>query len=400
MNVAAVGKSFRVEHTTVGRTSTGSAESTENGLAFSGDHAELSAQAKDVISGMRKKAAQKRAEIIEAARKIEKPSECKTTVKTEEIRIAFAQIKSNGTKAWEQAKKYISEAAKTPPYSVMDDILKSADSQADDILNKVRAVIAEDAANSSAQAAKTDAQQVSGEQADDREKTIADMLQEQQDKIENMFSRLFKDDQDHRINSIRAKMRNGLRLSVTEQAYLSVKNPDMYERYQAVESARKSYRSTLNSCRTKDQVNGMQLSNALSALSHYRKALRDGGSGDDVVGLYSALNREINDFRKSSSYNSLPTNAECGKFYKDLAKAKKFEQEKKAAKRREQLEKLRKKKLKKKKKPLKTPGDGKRTVSQVMNSPTAKKVIGSMTKPVYMGYTPDPYSRFGKNNRY
>ena len=151
------------------------------------------------------------------------------------------------------------------------------------------------------------------------------------------------------------------------------------------------YRCSLNACRTKDEVNAMRLSNALSALSAYKKAIRNGGDGVDVAGLNAALDREIRSFTSTSNYRRLPTVAECNKFDRDLAKAKRNEREKKLAEKRK-LEAKRQRTLAAKKlaakraaKYKKTPGDGKQTVAQVLSSPTAKKVLASRAKSNYCG---------------
>lgn len=211
------------------------------------------------------------------------------------------------------------------------------------------------------------------------EKSIADILKEQSERLEQVFGkREYDKSKDTRLLGIRAKMRAGQTLSITEQSYLAIRDPESYKSFQHTESARRVYRCTLMSCRTRDEVNGMRLSNALSALSAYKKAIKNGGDGAEVVGLNAALDREIREFTRTRNYQSLPTVAECNKFDRDLAKARKFEQEKRIAER--------KNRLKKRKKQIKTPGDGKQTVRQVMNSPTAKKVISSRTKRVCSAY--------------
>lgn len=219
------------------------------------------------------------------------------------------------------------------------------------------------------------------------EKTIAEMVKEQMEKIDSLFAEKEYDRaNDTRLSSIKAKMRTGAGLSPSEQQYLAAKDPDAYSNFQTIENAKKMYRCSLNACRTKDEVNAMRLSNALSALSAYRKAIRNGGDGSAVAGLNAALDREIRSFTGTSNYRRLPTAAECNKFDRDLAKAKKNEREKKLAEKRK-LEARRKRTLAAKKlaakraaRYKKTPGDGKQTVAQVLSSPTARKVLASRAK--------------------
>lgn len=209
------------------------------------------------------------------------------------------------------------------------------------------------------------------ESARSEEKSISEMIKEQMEKIDRLCSEKEYDKAgDTRLNAIKYKIYNGSTLTYTEQRYLASKDPDAYSSYQNITTARKMYRCSLNSCQTRDQVNSMRLSNSLSALAAYKKAIREGGSGADIIGLNAALENEIRDYAKAGNYQKLPTAAECNKFDADLAKARKYEREKR-------LEKALDPTGKKKKKTAKFPGDGKRTVAQVMNSPLGKKVMAA-----------------------
>lgn len=205
------------------------------------------------------------------------------------------------------------------------------------------------------------------EKNENTEKSFAELIKEQTEKIDRMFSKNDGAADENQLNSIRMKLRSGLTLSVNEEQYLSKHDPDGYTNYRTTLDARRMFRSQLACCRTKDDVNGMRLSNALSALSSYKKAMKNGGDGSAVAGLNMALEREISDYTKSARYKSLPTAAERDKYYMELAKARRFEREKRAAEKQNALRKG-------KKKQVKQPGDGKRTVAQVENSPLGRKV--------------------------
>lgn len=208
-----------------------------------------------------------------------------------------------------------------------------------------------------------------------KEKTLAEMVREQMEKIDSMFKETEYDkSRDGQLLGIKSKMYRGLRLSPSEQQYLAAKDPDEYSKFQEMESARRMFKCTLNSCRTRDEVNSMRLSNALTALAEYRKAVRNGGDGQAIAALNSSLDREIRDYMRTASYQSLPTAAECNKFDRELAKAKRYECEK----RREEMKARNDRHYKKK---YKTVGDGKRTVAQVLTSPLARKVLASRRKP-------------------
>lgn len=228
----------------------------------------------------------------------------------------------------------------------------------------------------------------------DSKKSLSELLEEQKKRFENIFSHT--SDKDNSLSSIKYKIRSGRKLTPAEQSYLSSKDPAAYESYQQINSARSMFRCSLNACRTRDDVIGMRLSNALSALASYRKAIRQGGDGADIIGLNAAFENELRDFTKSSSFRSLPTAAECNKFDRDLAKARKFEREKKLEKQRE-LRRLRNKRFKKKKQ-VKTPGDGKRTVAQVLADPTSRKVLASRAKRTYCSCSAESGSFYKKMN--
>ena len=214
-------------------------------------------------------------------------------------------------------------------------------------------------------------------------KSMSEWVKEQMEKIDKLFSnKEYDKNKDTKLIDIRSKIRRGLRLSATEQQYLASKDPDAYESFQKINSARNMFKCSLRACRTKDDVISMRLSNALTALSEYKKAIRKGGSGEDIVALNAAIENDIREFSGSSCYKALPTVAECNKFDKDMAKARKYEMEKRIEKRRQAAEKAKKYK-KKKKKSIKTPGDGKRTVAQVLSDPTSRKVLASRAKQTY-----------------
>lgn len=197
------------------------------------------------------------------------------------------------------------------------------------------------------------------------EKSFSEIIAEQTEKIDKLFSSK-EHTSDRQLIRIKLKMRGGMTLTANEEKYLSKYDPDTYSDYRTTQDARRSFRAQLMCCRTKDEVNGMRLSNALSALGAYKKAIKQGGDGSSVAGLNMALEREISSFSQSGRYRSLPTSAERDKYYMELAKAHRYENEKRRAQKLNALS--------KKKKQVKSPGDGKRTVAQVKNSALGRKV--------------------------
>lgn len=214
----------------------------------------------------------------------------------------------------------------------------------------------------------------------DMHKSVSEKLEAQYKKLNSLVSKNAGSDKN--LTEIQKKIRQGQKLTAAERRYLSSKDPDAYEKYCKISAARSMFRCSLNNCRTRDEVIGMRLSNALSALSSYKKAIREGGDGSDVIALNAAFENELKSYTRSSSYRSLPTAAECDKFDRDLAKARRYEQEKKLEKQRE-AQRMRSKRYKKTAKKTKIPGDGKRTVAQVLADPNSKKVLAARAKRTY-----------------
>lgn len=203
-------------------------------------------------------------------------------------------------------------------------------------------------------------------ESSEKQRTMSDIIKEQMEKIDSMFSNNEDKANDRQLLLIKQKIRSGLTLSTKDQKYLSKYDPDAYKNYRIIDDARRSYRCQLASCRTRDEVIGMRLSNALSALSAYKKAIKNGGDGAEVAGLNMALEREISSFAQTARFKDLPTAAERNKYQMELAKARRYEREKRIA---DRLNAQRKKK-----KQIKQPGDGKRTVAQVENSYLGRKI--------------------------
>lgn len=223
-------------------------------------------------------------------------------------------------------------------------------------------------------------------------RSLSELIKEQTDKIDRMFSDNSGDRRnDNQLASIKLKIRSGRILNANEERYLSKYDPDAYSNYRTTQDACRMFRCQLSSCRTRDEVNGMRLSNALSALSAYKKAIKHGGDGSAVAGLNMALEREISSFSQSARFRSLPTSAERDKYYMQLAKARKFEREKRLAERANASS--------KKKKQVKQPGDGKMTVSQVMNSPLGRKVRSSEKGSGGMCFSAGSFSTYKMNQK-
>ncbi len=237
---------------------------------------------------------------------------------------------------------------------------------------------------------------------DDPKKSISDWVKEQM-KLweENNAKREEQKRSDTQLQNINSKLNMGQKLTPTEKQYLAAHDPTAYQNAQRIESERNYYAKMLNCCRTQDDVHALRLSNAVSALQELKKIRSGGGDAMSSLSLImqrnAAFESETNRFVRSGGFSALPTRAECRKVAADLRKAKRYEMEKKRAK---ALERKRTAEAKRKAKRLKkNPGDGKRTVAQVMQSPTAKKVRRSMAKRAYLCSAQAAFHVVSKMNR-
>lgn len=101
------------------------------------------------------------------------------------------------------------------------------------------------------------------------------------------------------------KLRTGKRLSSEELDYLRVHNPDLYRTAMRVENARKAFRARLSSCHSKEEVQQV-----VSGQMEVLKAMKD---DPDREYMAEMVKREVESFKKSSSYAKLPATREEGK---------------------------------------------------------------------------------------
>ena len=109
---------------------------------------------------------------------------------------------------------------------------------------------------------------------------------------------------DQKLAGIQTKYYSGGTLTKTEREYLKSKNPMLYERLLAAESAKKSYRRDLKRCRTREEVNRLKMSHTAGSAS----AIKAGGA--ETSDRLNAVQSSTNEFVKSGEYRSLPTEHE------------------------------------------------------------------------------------------
>lgn len=104
---------------------------------------------------------------------------------------------------------------------------------------------------------------------------------------------------------IRQKMQSGKKLSPEELNYLRVYQPELYQSALRVENARKVLRAKLQSCKSKEEVD-----NVVSVQTEVLRAM----DGDpDKEYMAAMVRHEVDTFKKSKAYASLPQNTQEGK---------------------------------------------------------------------------------------
>ena len=109
---------------------------------------------------------------------------------------------------------------------------------------------------------------------------------------------------DQKLVGIQTKYYSGGNLTRTEREYLKSKNPALYERLLASESLKKSYRSELKRCRTREEVHRLKMSHTVGTM---------GSVKSDTTGAATKMNdiqSSTNEFVKSGEYHALPTEHE------------------------------------------------------------------------------------------
>lgn len=101
------------------------------------------------------------------------------------------------------------------------------------------------------------------------------------------------------------KMKTGRRLTAEELNYLKVHNPELYRTAMRVENARKSLRTRLENCRSKKEV--QQVVTVQMEVLHAMK------NDPDREYMAAMVQREIGEFKRSSTYARLPLEEQQGK---------------------------------------------------------------------------------------
>ncbi len=141
--------------------------------------------------------------------------------------------------------------------------------------------------------------------------------------------------EDNTLNTIRAKIFSGKKLTLDEKRYLQAKDPQTYEKMRANEMEQKSYEEALKRCETKEDVERLKMSQMAKSFSAVSTIMHDSAIPEGAkLGLVmqelqklKLIEASTQEFVESGQYGKLPTEAELRKAEKDLEEAEKAEKE-------------------------------------------------------------------------
>lgn len=187
---------------------------------------------------------------------------------------------------------------------------------------------------------------------------------------------------DQKLTGIQTKYYSGGTLTKTEREYLKSKNPMLYERLLAAESAKKSYRRDLKRCRTREEVHRLKMSHTAGSVSAIKAGSAE--AADRLNGVQSSTN----EFVRSGEYHALPTEHEKAVAEKRVKQAEE-RQRRKLAERSARKQGAEQRKSESSRKKLFRdirPGE---TVEQAKNSPEMLKVRRAKAKHAYSSQAGD-----------
>ena len=146
-------------------------------------------------------------------------------------------------------------------------------------------------------------QRSQGGSEDKKPSTAADWIKQQEElaKSPDRQELTWKSTGDQKLAGIQTKYYSGGTLTKTEREYLRSKNPMLYERLLAAESAKKSYRRDLKRCRTREEVHRLKMSHTASSMSAAKSGSAE--AADRLNGVQSSTN----EFVRSGEYHAQST---------------------------------------------------------------------------------------------
>ncbi len=130
---------------------------------------------------------------------------------------------------------------------------------------------------------------------------------------------------DKTLQSIRSKINAGANLTLSEMRYLQQKDPALYQKIKNLERELQNYERNLKRCKTKEEVERLQMAKLSEALSHIKA---NKGCAQEELKKLEEFKKIDAKFIKSGKLAKLPTQNEVNQAQKQEADLKKAEMEK------------------------------------------------------------------------
>ncbi len=130
------------------------------------------------------------------------------------------------------------------------------------------------------------------------EKTAAELIKEGILKMEETLYDVPEEDRESFERNIQRKLKSGQPLTAKELNYLRIHNPELYRTAIRVEQSRKNLKTQLKNCRSKEAVQ-----NVIGRQFARLKAMKNDPDREYMAAM---IQREIDEFKKSSAYARLP----------------------------------------------------------------------------------------------
>ncbi len=113
-----------------------------------------------------------------------------------------------------------------------------------------------------------------------------------------------------RISSIIEKLRRGKKLSPTEMCLLREHNPVMYQKALTVEAEREAYEKRLKACKSKEEVERLQMTTTIALSSQLSPNPHDAEKNEVISMRISSCEEQYREFKKTPEYKAKPDKIE------------------------------------------------------------------------------------------
>ncbi len=120
--------------------------------------------------------------------------------------------------------------------------------------------------------------------------------------IENDDSSYFpdSDSKTNKIQTLRAKLRVGKKLSPSEMSFLSKHAPELYNKAVRVELDRQAYKQALKNCKTRDEAKSLHRLRTIMSAGEVSR-----GDSEEAEMRMNASSRTMREFMSSTNYAAL-----------------------------------------------------------------------------------------------